>query len=311
MSRTLAAAGRLILASTVLLAGWHTVYYLYNWQWVRAQIAGIAFVATLVIAATWFLLARMDRLQRDIDRRLAQLEAAATGQHPATDASSNRVMGSPPDFSWLDPAFSPPHRQSLLIPAAAVALSGAPRTSVFIPILLGAGLVLSIVAGLVERTAATVHSPSETEAEPGGWPDRAASGPAGRRGRSGIIVGGVLVVILVVAGTAGIYQTVHYRPESLGAGTTELTIEVSAKGQSHAPGEAVEIMARYCTRIAITEVSFERVEPVAANTALLVVSPLLDEEAQRRYGVCLQDGNLNRHQLTVTRAVLVPAGAEP
>jgi hypothetical protein len=312
MSRTLTAAGRLILLGTILVAGWHTVYYLYNWQWVRAQIAGIAFVATLVIGATWFLLARVDRLQRDIDRSLAELEAAVAGQHSTTGAAPNLILRAQPDFAWLDPAFGPPHRQSLLIPATAVALTaGSPRTSVFIPILLGAGVVLSIVAGLVERTAATVHSPSETGAEPGRTPDRAATGPAGRPRWFDLIARGALVLVLVVGGTLSIYQTAHYRPESLGAGTTELTVQVSAKGQPHPPGEAVEIMARYCARTAIADVSVERVEPVTANTALLVVSPLLDDEAQRRYGGCLQDASLNRHQLTVTRAVLVPAGPEP
>jgi hypothetical protein len=321
--KTLAVVGKLILASTILLAGWHTVYYLYNWQWARAQIAGIAFIATLVIGAAWFLLTRMDRLQRDIDRRLAEMEAVVSGRHTAVGASSNRVVGSPPDFSWLDPAFSPPHRQSLLLPAAAVGLAGgSPRISVFIPILLGAGLVLSIVAGLVERAAAALHPPAETGVEAGGHPnraeaestrsgDRTAAGLASRRGWSGLVARGVIVVALVIAGTAGIYQTVHYRPDSLGVGTTELTVQVLAKAQFRPPAETVETMARYCARTAITGVSFERVEPVSATTALLVVSPLLDEEAQRRYGGCLEDVSLSWHKLTVTKAVLVPARTQP
>jgi hypothetical protein len=38
-----------------------------------------------------------------------------------------------------------------------------------------------------------------------------------------------------------------------------------------------------------------------------VVSPLLDDEAQRRFGGCLEDANLDRNRLVVTRTVLVPA----
>jgi hypothetical protein len=38
---------------------------------------------------------------------------------------------------------------------------------------------------------------------------------------------------------------------------------------------------------------------------VLIVSPLLDKDAQRRYGGCLQDAILEYHRLTVTNAVLV------
>jgi hypothetical protein len=50
----------------------------------------------------------------------------------------------------------------------------------------------------------------------------------------------------------------------------------------------------------------ERVDPRAADTAVLVVSPLLDEQAKRRYGGCLQDANLDRHRLRIVDAVHVP-----
>jgi hypothetical protein len=118
---------------------------------------------------------------------------------------------------------------------------------------------------------------------------------------------GAAIAAVIAVATAALYWTAHYRPAPLGEGTTEMSVQVSVKDRPSRPTETVEMMARYCARNAIVGVRFERVEPESADTALLVVSPLLDAEAQRRYGGCLEDANLDRHRLVVTRTVLVPA----
>jgi hypothetical protein len=165
---------------------------------------------------------------------------------------------------------------------------------VFIPVLLGAGIAVSIIASLIERIAAGqgVVQPVRT-AESSGVRRLAARG-------------GAVAVVIAVA-TAGVYWAAHYRPVRLGEGTTEMSVQVSVKDRAARPVETVETMARYCASNAIFGVRVERVEPESADTALLVVSPLLDEEAQRRYGGCLADANLDRNRLAVTRTVLVPA----
>jgi hypothetical protein len=118
---------------------------------------------------------------------------------------------------------------------------------------------------------------------------------------------------VIAVATAALYWAAHYRPAPLGDGTTEMSVQVSVKDRLSRPTETVEMMARYCARNAIFGVRVERVEPESAGTALLVVSPLLDEEAQRRFGGCLEDANLDRHRLVVTETALVPAegSAEP
>ena len=160
--------------------------------------------------------------------------------------------------------------------------------------LLGAGIAVSIVASLIERIAAGqgVEEPARDARRPGVRRLAARSG--------------VLAVVIAVA-TAAVYWAAHYRPEQLGDGTTEMSVQVLVKERVARPVETVEMMARYCASNAIFGVRVERVEPESADTALLVVSPLLDEEAQRRYGGCLADANLDRNRLTVTRTVLVPA----
>jgi hypothetical protein len=296
----LLALGRFVLLCITVLSGGYTVYYLYQWQWVRAQITGIAFVATLVIGATILVLARTDRLARDINRRLDTLESQQRARQdiPRQDGPSGRADGSHHDFPWLSSSFAPPRRQQLLplllagIPVPAL---DSPRAGVFIPVLLGAGLAVSIIAGLIERVAARtgVAQPAFGTGERFRVPRMAARGAAA-------------VVVIAVATTA-LYWAAHYRPTPLGEGTTEMSVQVSVKDRPLRPAETVEMMARYCARTAIFGVRFERVEPESADTALLVVSPLLDEEAQRRYGGCLEDANLDRNRLVVTRTVLVPA----
>jgi hypothetical protein len=164
-----------------------------------------------------------------------------------------------------------------------------PEPSVFIPVLLGAGLAVSLVAGLVERTAAAVHS-----------------GPS-QGGNRGMVVGVLVAVLAAGGGTAAIWYAAHYRPTVLGDGTTEITVEVATKeAPGESPEQTVEVMGEYCARTAISGVDVERIVPATADTAVLVVSPLLDEEALRRYGGCLEDANLDQHRLTVAGSALVP-----
>jgi hypothetical protein len=288
-------AGRVILVCTMLLAGGYTFYYLYYWQWVRAQIAGTLFVATLVIGATWLILGRMKRLERDIADRLDAVRSAAWANPPAdlADAATIRV-GPPspkPNFPWLAPEFSPPRHQAL-VPLALLGtsafLTAPPRVAVFIPVLLGAGLIVSLVAGLAERTAAAAY---------------ANLSPA--RAVRQTLVGLLVAVVALIAVVAGIWWAAHYRPVALGEGRTELTVQVSSRESTPPAADTVEIVGRYCSRDAIAGVEVLKVEADTPDSAVLTVSPLLDEEMLRRYGGCLQDAILESHRLTVTKTLLV------
>lgn len=300
MTGFLLALGRFVLLCITVLSGGYTVYYLYQWQWVRAQIAGIAFVATLVVGATILVLARTDRLARDINRRLDTLESQHRARQdlPLQDGPSGRADGSHHDFPWLSSRFAPPRRQ-LLLPVVLAGVSvpalDSPRVGVFIPVLLGAGLAVSIIAGLIERVAA------------GKGVARPASGTTERFRVPRLAARGAAVAVVIAVATTALYWAAHYRPAPLGEGTTEMSVQVSVQDRPLRPAETVGTMARYCARNAIFGVRFERVEPESADTALLVVSPLLDDEAQRRFGGCLEDANLDRNRLVVTRTVLVPA----
>ena len=104
--------------------------YLWRWEWNRALIAGVLFVAAEVAMASATILSRLrrldDRLQAPDPAVLARIRETAP---PAHD-----------HFEWLSPK------------------SG--RLGVFVPVLIGMGVVASGLAWLVERLARATAGPA-------------------------------------------------------------------------------------------------------------------------------------------------------
>ena len=115
---------------TLLGTGGYLFVYIYRWEWHRALLVGLLFLATLVALGTALVLRRLNA----VDRRVTGL----AGSPAPSSAQVLRRLQEAPDqgrpFPWL----------------TADELS---RTSVFIPVLLGGGLVVSAVAWGVERLA--------------------------------------------------------------------------------------------------------------------------------------------------------------
>ena len=125
--------GRLLAVIVLVTSGAYFIIYLYRWEWNRAQISGLIFVATELTVLGSMLL-----------RRLGAIESRL-GSPPEHGATSGVVGPTPPPgrpvpasdetrpipFPWLDPS----------------------STAVFIPVLLGAGAVLSAMAYVIERIA--------------------------------------------------------------------------------------------------------------------------------------------------------------
>ncbi|HKA04754.1 MAG TPA: hypothetical protein VKD67_10500 [Acidimicrobiales bacterium] len=116
--------GVILLLVTLVAAGWYFFAYLFWWEWNRALVAGVIMVAAEVALGTLFVMARLDELRRKVDvassrteRIRAHLDAA-----PSRDGR----------FAWLVKTDT---------------------FNVFVPILLGAGVLISGLAWLVERVA--------------------------------------------------------------------------------------------------------------------------------------------------------------
>jgi len=115
----------LLVIAGLTLAGSATYLflYLYRWEWNRALISGILFLAAEVGVVALLVLSRI----REVAQRLDEPDRRrAIENHLRTARSEPSKV-----FNWLKPDAS--------------------RTNVFVPILMGAGLILSGLAWLVER----------------------------------------------------------------------------------------------------------------------------------------------------------------
>ena len=118
----------LIGALSLLGTGGYLFVYVYRWEWHRALLVGVLFLACLVALSAALVLRRLGRLEE----RLSAAPPAA-----GTDLVRRRLREAPVEdrpFPWL-------RAEDL------------ERTHVFIPILLGGGVVVSAIAWAVERVA--------------------------------------------------------------------------------------------------------------------------------------------------------------
>ncbi len=118
--------GGVVMASTAL----YFFVYLWRWEWNRALIAGVLFVATEVAMASATVLNRLHGLS----------EKLGTTPDPGVLARIRESAPPPHDhFEWLSPK------------------SG--QMGVFVPVLIGMGVVASGLAWLVERLARATAGP--------------------------------------------------------------------------------------------------------------------------------------------------------
>ena len=121
----------LAFGSAVLVAsGGYVFVYLVRWEWNRALFCAALFVATEVAIVGALVLERMRQLSEQIRR-------AGLAPHTQPPSALVRLRETRPaphvGFEWLAPDVS--------------------TTNVFVPILMGAGVVLSALAWVVERVA--------------------------------------------------------------------------------------------------------------------------------------------------------------
>lgn len=115
----------LIGAAVVLGCGGYVFVYLYRWEWHRALMMGIFLIAAEVPIATALVL-----------RRLGRDDGAGAKAPPLDPRALQRIQEAAPQrehFAWLDPA--------------------AGRTSVFITMFVGGGILISGLAWALDRLA--------------------------------------------------------------------------------------------------------------------------------------------------------------
>jgi hypothetical protein len=123
--------GLAVLAATLVGSGTYVFVYLNRWEWNRAIISGVIFI----IAEMALIGALLAQRITNLDRRVTEL--AERGPQTLTRLRENRPPAKA-GFAWL----------------------GRPdQLNVFVPVLMGAGVVLSAIAWIVERLARMTARP--------------------------------------------------------------------------------------------------------------------------------------------------------
>ena len=125
---------------TLAASGAYTFVYLYRWEWNRALMSAAIFIAAEVAVMGSLLSSRLKVISHRLDTQAAP--AASPGPSPAAVLRRERIHAAQPParvgFAWLS---RPEHM------------------NVFVPVLMGAGVVMSGLAWLVERLARATVSP--------------------------------------------------------------------------------------------------------------------------------------------------------
>ena len=122
--------GRLAGVVVLLTSGTYFLVYLWRWEWNRAVVVGIIFLATEIGLSTFAVLDRIRGLGR-----------SQTPPDPEVLAAL-RTTAPPPrnHFAWLSPRNN--------------------QMGVFVPVLMGMGVVVSALAWIVERLSRATAGPA-------------------------------------------------------------------------------------------------------------------------------------------------------
>lgn len=285
-----------------LVCGTYTIVYLVRWEWNRAIIAGLFLVAVEVIVATLLVLERLRR----IEARLGEAEAPAPPPAPTDPAlAAIREAAAPPGdhFAWIR--------------------DQAGRTNVFLPVLLGAGVLASALAWAVEHVARATLTPARERRLAAGLgaiqlpaggllaAPAAVSRPGPRRLRSTLATVAVAVAVgagiaATVAGIDFVADRTQTRPDAYVAGAgTQVELELLGAIATGDPQRIVGHLWATCTG---PDVFRTRTLPVpevrhgAGGRVSLHVEAHIGEHALARLRGCLNDTTLDRVQARVLAA---------
>ena len=289
-----------ILIGAAVATAVYLFVYLFRWEWHRALVAGVLFVAAEVALAASAIL---DRLRAIENRLAAGAGGAATAGGDAAGEALARLKAAAPEprtsFEWLS-------RQG----------SG---MSVFVPLLLGAGVVLSGAAWLVERVARVTAKPVlerglAARLAPLGLPAGTLSGappPAAVRRRSLVphVLAVVAAIVIATMGLDALADATQNRPDVVLNGTTSSVVVAVDPGSARSPLTATNALWGACTTQLGGGFKLLGVTALGAGDVQLLVTPRIGKYAERRLRGCVGDATTDRIRARV-RSVSVLTGSE-
>lgn len=289
----------------LVVSGTYLLLYLYRWEWNRAVVSGVFFIAALVTFSTAMVLRALGRLTERVEaveharaaRDRAVRDVAGSIGEANADAATRRR------FSWLE---RPPD-----------------GPAVFVPVLLGTGVLLSFAAWVLERLAgALAGGPLDRKTAvlldpdlplgtgPLRRPARGVEAPARTRaGRAlGWVLAGAMLLLLFVGMVDAIRDATMSRVEDLeDPGTTEVVLWLEQRRDPR-PADVIGLSLWTACRLRVPEdVTLVSLTAVDDDEVRIVLDRSLGPLGQRRFFGCLQDFTLDLVQAHVTDVVLTPA----
>jgi hypothetical protein len=291
--RILRLAVNALVVAVLVASGVYVIVYLARWEWNRAIVSGLFFLASLVLASTLLVLRSIRRLERRLDR--VERTRSIVADENARRASRH--------FDWLR---EPPD-----------------NLGVFIPVLLGAGVLLSFAAYVLERLAGAVAGPTLDArtarlVEPdlalgGGRPDEIAAPVARRHGPRRVAA---LVAVVAAAAAIGlavdaIGDVTQSRPEvPLLPGTASIELEIAQRSDTRSSEDVAATLWVACRNWLPPGVDLVDVVGSGPDRATIVLDHRLGEIHELRFTGCLQDLTVNSIRAEVESVVMsAPGGA--
>jgi hypothetical protein len=278
-------ARRLALAIALITAvasGAYVFLYLYRWEWNRALIAGVVFIAAEIALLG---IAILDRL-RKVDRRLEKLERGNE-----TEQVLARIQQTAPEgrrhFAWL---------------------TDGDRLGVFVPVLMGAGVLISVLAWAVEKLAQSTGRPVlerrlADRLAPIALPEPGATTETGvmQKKPSLRIAGQVVLAVVLLASIFALAGATQNRPDEIRAGTSSIvSLDVFTTSEVDTES-AAERLWQSCAGTTPSSLAEDPVEVSDGTAVSLKLSPALGTYGERRLRGCLEDATLDKVQAAVRR----------
>jgi hypothetical protein len=269
-----------IALGTAIGSGAYVFLYLYRWEWNRALIAGVVFIAAEIALLG---IAILDRLQR-LDRRLDKIE-----QGGETEQVLARIQETAPQgrrhFAWL---------------------TDGDRVGVFVPVLMGAGVLISALAWAVEKLAQSTGRPVlerrlADRLAPIALPEpgerrvsRVSKKPTLR------IAGQLALAVVLLASVFALAGATQNRPDEIRAGTSSIvSLDVYTNGVDQE--SAVESLWQTCAGTTPSQLADDSLRVSEGTAVSLELSPALGPYGERRLRGCLEDATLDKVQAAVLR----------
>lgn len=134
----------LVLVATLLFAGTYTFVYFARWEWNRALVSGMAFVAAQLALSTMAILRKLSRTDT------TEHDSFGPSDGPGPRGPRPRPRRGDREFRWLDVDLQ------------------RDRYGVFIPILMGSGVVVSALTWVLQRISQRTSDPTTAQELPSG-----------------------------------------------------------------------------------------------------------------------------------------------